>query len=660
MVRLREETTIGRDSSSLVCLAQPDVSRHHAVIRRKDHYYVVVDLGSANGTFVNKVRLHQFVPRPLYDNDEITICSTRLQFRAEGDELVQHRKTAGDSAPATGRACPELSVVLTGDELAPPSVSATMDVAPDALGVECEARQSNEDIRQALERLLAMVKVSSDMGTVTRTDELLDRIMASIFDIFPHADRACVLLRDRKTQEMVPVKARKCGTESEEGVEQFPLSRTIIDTVVREKRSVLSSDAQDDDRFKAQQSIVTLSIRSLMCAPFVCKNELVGVITIDTLSAAQAFTNNDLAMLTGIAAQAAIAIKNAELYEEIQAQTQIRTQLSRYLSPDVVEGVLDGRIPVRLGGERKRGTVLFCDIVGFTSMSENLPAVQVVDRLNRMFRVMTKVIADNGGTLHKFGGDMVMAFWNVMLPDPHAETNAVRAALQLQSAVWSINLGLAAEGQRPIHVGIGCNTGELAGGNIGGHDRMEYTVIGDNVNLSQRIESLAGRWQVFTSQATYEPARELSSAIGLPPVRVKGKREPIKVYSIRGTRESSGRMLLAIPVAILTPDGNEGVPGMLTSCDAAGTADATVELVTGPEMVSWETLVVKMELSELGIALHLNAKVRNIERLMQESTRMQYSRLTLGKLTGDAMALALLRPGTLLESNKSWERMRRA
>jgi class 3 adenylate cyclase len=304
--------------------------------------------------------------------------------------------------------------------------------------------------------------------------------------------------------------------------------------------------------------------------------------------------------------------------------------------------------------------VLFCDIVGFTGMSENLPAVQVVDRLNRMYRVMTKVIADNEGTLHKFGGDMLMAFWNVMLPDPRAEINAIRAALQLQSAVWSINLGLAAEGQRPIHVGIGCNTGELAGGNIGGRDRMEYTVIGDNVNLGQRIESLAGRWQAFTSQATYESARELSSAVGLPLVCVKGRREPIKVYSIRGIQEQSGRMLLAIPVAILTPDGNEGVPGMLTACEAPGTPEATVELVTGPEMVSWETLVVKMELGELEGAVHLNAKVRNMERMMRESTRVQYTRLTLGDLAGDTAARSLLCPGTLLESNKSWERMKRA
>ena len=299
-----------------------------------------------------------------------------------------------------------------------------------------------------------MVKISNVLGTVTESEALLEKIMSSIFDIFPQADRSFIMLNREDDGKLKPV----AGHRRDQGLladEDFEVSQTILNRVVENKQSILSTNALQDDRFAGGQSIADFSIRSLMYVPFVHKDEILGVITVDTTSADRAFNKDDLEMLTGISAQAAVSLKNVELYKEIQQETQSRTQLSRYLSPDIVEGILAGTIPLRLGGEEKYGTVLFCDIIGFTSMSESMSAVDVINKLNRYFLLVTDVVTRNSGTLHKFEGDMVMAFWNVMFGDENAECNAVRTGIEMQLAVWQFGLELEAEDIPSNDIGLG-------------------------------------------------------------------------------------------------------------------------------------------------------------------------------------------------------------
>ncbi|MCX7935920.1 MAG: FHA domain-containing protein, partial [Planctomycetota bacterium] len=318
-----EPITIGRSPANRFCLPDSRASRQHAQVRSDAGQVVIEDLNSANGTFVNEQRLEPGKPYVLQPGDEIAISTTRIRFCAEAQTAAVLR-TGEDSL---------LSVVMVGEDQAqqPQEVNLTLDASRSMMDLREEEKQSLRGMQEAVKRLQAMVKISGELGAVTRQEAILQRIMDNIFAVFPHADRAFIMLRDKRSGEMKPIAARyrqaKAGAK-----EEFAVSRTILNTVVKLRQSVLSSDAQRDQRFGLQQSIVALSIRSMMCAPFICQDEILGVINVDTVSGSRAFSADDLAMLTGLAAQAAIALKNAELYEEVKGETQKRTHLSRYMS----------------------------------------------------------------------------------------------------------------------------------------------------------------------------------------------------------------------------------------------------------------------------------------------------------------------------------------
>ncbi|MCP4626459.1 MAG: GAF domain-containing protein [bacterium] len=547
-----------------------------------------------------------------------------------------------------------LSVIMKREETSSVSNQAVIDASVYMLEVDKDA--SEDDLVGAVKRFQAMVKISNVLGTVTDSEALLEKIMSSIFDIFPQADRSFIMLYRADDGKLKPV----AGHRRDQGLlgdEEFEVSQTILNRVAENKQSILSTNALQDDRFAGGQSIADFSIRSLMYVPFVHKDEILGVITVDTTSADRAFNKDDLEMLTGIAAQAAVSLKNVELYKEIQQETQSRTQLSRYLSPDIVEGILAGTIPLRLGVEEKYGTVLFCDIIGFTAMSESMSAVDVINKLNRYFLLVTDVVTRNSGTLHKFEGDMVMAFWNVMFGDENAECNAVRTGIEMQLAVWQFGLELEAEGQTPIHLGVGCNTGAFAGGNIGGNDKMEYTVIGDNINLGKRIESQSGRWQVFVSESTYLPLREKSIAVGLPPTMVKGKAEPVEMYSIRGLQISDADLLLCIPVSIRDREDKFIQRGILAG--GRETKDSlAVMLLTSCKVEKGDELVMRFNIPEIDAIHQLTGQVVSVNEKSNNGTHV-FSNCIVSNITTDQDTENFLKPGYCAESDKSWEDMKR-
>ena len=698
--RLSGEAFLGRTSDNAISLPDTNVSRRHAVIRPKDGYFVITDLGSANGTSVNGLSLRQYDIQPLDEGAIIVICSSTMKFHAEGKVPRSSRKSAlasgtmgffgsilhifkirkkrdkavfspaamklnagnqnplpvkkaelGGTAAKGSQMDPGMLTMVFSSESRTAPVSATLDASCNFLDGKEEEKNSAKELLAALKRLQAMVRVSNSLSAVTNPEILLEKIMESIFDVFPHADRAFIMLRDAASGEMVPKLGRSRG--GKKGQEEFPVSRTIINTVTEKKQSILSSDALNDSRFEAHMSVMNLSIRSLMCAPFMCKDELLGIISVDNMSGLHSFVHEDLAMLASIAGQAAIAIKNADLFTVIDKETQVRTKLSRYLSKDLVEGVLDGTIPLHMGGEKKYGTVFFCDIVGFTVMAESLSAVEVVGKLNRYFAITTEIITRNRGTLHKFGGDMIMAFWNVMFADEHAQENAILASVEMQQAVWQFDCECEASKQPPVYIGIGCNTGEFAGGNVGGEDRMEYTIIGDNVNLAQRIESLASRWQVFVAEHTYKPAASRCSAIKLPRAQVKGKTASIQIYSIRGIRDVDGNMLLNIPVTFIGEKGTNAGQGMLFECR---TEKNTLNLVLSSNVSVRNVANVTLEFNipEIGETIRMSSEALDVKSCEGSAA---YD-VTLGNCSGKE-ALAFFKPGFCMESNKTWDQMKR-
>jgi adenylate cyclase len=301
--------------------------------------------------------------------------------------------------------------------------------------------------------------------------------------------------------------------------------------------------------------------------------------------------------------------------------------------------------------------VLFSDIIGFTAMSEKMTPAQVVAKLNRYFTIMQKLIYDHGGNVDKFSGDAIMAFWGVPRSGPHDVSDAVLTAIRMQEKLWPFNLQLKAEGQQPIHMGIGLNFGEFIAGNIGSEDKIEFTLIGDDVNLAARLEELAGRGQVLVSEATWLPIKHLVCAVRLPPVTLKGKSLPVTVYSIRAVQDRRhGACALALPCLMLDATGKRVGHGILTGSIETG-AGPRFLFSTPKRLAANDVLTLQLGLSAYHEPLLLTATVESCVRTEADSPPL-YTKAVLTPTAGEA-ALAFLTPGSCLVTALTWDRLRR-
>ncbi len=185
-------------------------------------------------------------------------------------------------------------------------------------------------------------------------------------------------------------------------------------------------------------------------------------------------------------------------------------------------------------GERREVTVLFCDVRGFTPLSERLKPEEVVLLLNEFYTLTIETTFKHDGTLDKFLGDGVMCIFGAPIPRSDHAIQAVRTALAMQAAVDELSARRVKAGQDAIAVGIGVSAGEVVAGTVGTEDRMEYTAIGDSVNLASRLESNAKPGQILISHRTFEMVRDLVEVRAMGAIRVKGKEEQVEVYEVLG------------------------------------------------------------------------------------------------------------------------------
>jgi len=217
---------------------------------------------------------------------------------------------------------------------------------------------------------------------------------------------------------------------------------------------------------------------------------------------------------------------------EQRERRRVQDIFGRYVSPQVAAMLsLEDPDLVRPGGTRREISVLFADIRGFTAIAESLPPEQVVNLVNAYDDPLTRVVFEQGGFLDKFTGDGIMALFGVPLPQPDHAERAVRAALGMQAAARRVS-EQRGEAEWPIRYGIGVTSGEAVVGNIGGEERMDFTAIGDVVNLAARLEGNAQPGEVLISEHTYELVQDVVKVERLTPIKVKGKKEPVVVYRV--------------------------------------------------------------------------------------------------------------------------------
>jgi adenylate cyclase len=221
---------------------------------------------------------------------------------------------------------------------------------------------------------------------------------------------------------------------------------------------------------------------------------------------------------------------------EQRRSSLLKGTFGRYVSPQILDYLLENPEKVRLGGERRDLTILFSDIRGFTSISEASEPEEVVEMLNDYLTRMVDILLRHGGTLDKFIGDAVMGFWNAPLEVSEHPRRAVLCAIEMIEETARLRDAWESEGKAAIRIGIGINTGEAVVGNIGSDRVFGYTVIGDTVNLASRLESKNKDYgtAIIVSESTRERMGEDIPAFYLDEVRVKGKNLPVKIFEIRG------------------------------------------------------------------------------------------------------------------------------
>ncbi|NUN52273.1 MAG: FHA domain-containing protein, partial [Planctomycetaceae bacterium] len=529
-IPLDGDVVIGREADCRVILQDDLVSRHHARVSLHQGRVLVKDLGSTNGTTVAGARIKEQILKP---GQSFTVGRTVFTVKEDG---------AADPTRATALPT-QPGIVLTEAEEG--SVYGTRSSEPPDRAKESATQPLTLEQMAALsQRLAALNRIGTALASILDVETLLAEVVEQVFGLFPRADRCCILM-DRGG-EIRPVQTKVRGRA--DPAAEIRISRTVLGLNRDERKAVLSFDTATDQRLSAAVSIVASGIRSIMSVPIFHKDDFYGILYLDTGDIGAPFSPDDLELLTTFAGQVAIFVKNARLVDRIQHETELRTNLGRYLSPNVVAEIARGNLIPSLGGETREGTCLFSDVVGFTRVCRSLSAAEVVSLLNRFFREQVDAVFRFEGTVDKFGGDAMLCVWGAPVPMKDHAGPAVSAALDMQNRLYGFNLALEASGSPVrIHMGIGLNSGSFIAGNVGSERRLEYTVIGDTVNLAQRVEEKATGGQVLVSDATRGLLRG-ARASRLKPTTIRGAAGSFLVHCVRAmplVEEGRDRGLLA-------------------------------------------------------------------------------------------------------------------
>jgi adenylate cyclase len=525
----REETRIGRAADlNDIMLDDAQVSRHHAVIKRSGDTFRLSDPGSANGTFINGQRIAEHL---LKDGDSFAIGKYTFEFKYQPTGISIKFDNQKKGATVVMRAPSELNSVIPKID----TVSGWVSGANSKPLMEYV-----EVLRKKAETLARIYELNQMLGSDFSQDAIFKKVSEMVFRLTP-ADSFLVLLKDAGTGELKIVAAEFRNPDNRPADEQITISRTVVDQVMADRVSLLSYDTLSDERFVQAKSIVMQNISSVMCAPLLSKNDVLGVIYVDCREAMKLLREDDLDLLNAVAAESSIAVDNASTHKRLVQEELARATYRRFMPPHVVDEIFANPSALILGGKSCCVTALFSDIRGFTSMAENLTPQIVVQILNEYFADMTPIVFEHQGLLDKFMGDGLMALFGVPLPTEDAATNAVAAAIAMQRQMTGVNKDLRALGLSEIAIGIGINTGDVTVGYIGSRERTDYTAIGDTVNLAARLEKQALAGQIIISRFTVEAIGDKFPLRPCDQIKIKGKQEPVQIYEVlwEEARESS-------------------------------------------------------------------------------------------------------------------------
>ena len=504
---------------------------------------------------------------------------------------------------------------------------------------------------QRFGHLEALAGIGQVVNSTLEVDEVLQIVMDTIVRLMG-AERGFLMLRDERG-EMVTRIARNWEQESI-NPNEFAISRTVVERVIEAGEAILTTNAREDTRFGAQESIIAFNLRSILCVPLMVKTELIGVIYTDNRIRTGIFSEKDRDLLLAFANQAAVAIENARLFSSLKRTLEEVTELKNLMDDvfaSIVSGVITADVqdqitlcnraaasilghtsgeivgrplgeimptfaneilprldsvrksdqaivglelshdlpergsvdwrfnlsPLKDAGQKTQGvaivlddmteqkkleaqrrllqrmvspavldqidpnslqiggkkvyiTILFADIRGFTAYSEQHSPEELVAVLNRYLAAAADAVLAHEGTVDKFLGDAVMAWYNAPLPQSDHTLRAVKSALAIRDAVAALHAEMP--GDAHLDFGVGIHYGEAVLGWIGTEKRLEYTAISDSVNTTKRIQENCARNQILISREAYDRIRDQIEVKPFDPLSVKGKAQPLEVYEV--------------------------------------------------------------------------------------------------------------------------------
>jgi adenylate cyclase len=597
-IDLRPVNSLGRHPNNTIQLLDKIVSKEHCIVEARDGRFVLRDLGSLNGTYINGERVRGEMW--LKHGDEIALGSTRARFD-DGSGTALPLPPVGPGAiqnampswPSSHVTAPHSPQAISGQQSAPPPMrpqaysqpmvptavplppppmhpmhgqapspaapaavpqpppgmparapnlgGTRVDVldAARAIGTQIAAQTKGflpyeaiasdpKQMRTDYERLRITWELTRDIGLERDLDTLLDKILLALFK-FTKADRGVILLRENDGSLNARAARRRDGTTA-----AIQVSSTILNHVITERMGVLTHDASMDFAASKGKSMILNRISSAMVVPLLHENEkeVLGVVWLDSESLAQ-FQPKDLELITSVAGQAAMFIENTILAKKIEQELLVRDRFQRLVAPNVAEQMISGKLEVKKGGQLiQELTIYNSDIRGFTAMSEGTPAETLVEMLNEYFELMVETLFKYEGTLDKFMGDGIMAFWGAPLQHRDDAIRCVQCALDQMEVLGRFNRERIAVGKPALAVGLGIHTGPGVVGYVGSSKALSYTTIGDTANTSARLCSSAASGQIVISEATLSKLGGRFEFEEIEAKSLKGKEKPMRRFNI--------------------------------------------------------------------------------------------------------------------------------
>ncbi len=528
LYELKDGSTIhiGRASSNDITLPHSSISRNHALLEGRQEVWVVTDQHSANGVLVNGVRVQS---AQLRNGDVIGLGDIRLRFENTSSGAVV-AKTSPELAS-------HLTQIIDKADVAKLLERGQAKPASDWTEARVDGDSRIEFLRRENRLLTLLYQVSRALGDKTTVEDVTQCVLDLVLQI-DGAERGYAMLLTEESLRDAPHGGEnytflpailRYRVAPKTATPQMALSRAIIHQVMQSKGPLLVMDAKQDARFSGSESMAISGMQSAMCAPLASRDHVFGLLYVDNLSKRGTFTQEDLEVFAVIAAQAGLVIDRVKVKSEVQRQGVQLSALERFLSPAISRKITEEAADIRLGGESQRITLLFADVRGFTTMAEKMKPREAVEVLNEFFARMTNVIFEHDGTLDKYLGDGLMALFGAPFALQNDAEAAVRAAVNMQKGLVELN---KISGRPPLHIGIGIHTGEAVVGFLGTERRMDYTAIGDTVNVASRLTSQAGPGQIVISDATrILLCREIACS-QLAAMKLKGRDEPIEVHEV--------------------------------------------------------------------------------------------------------------------------------